>query len=239
MTAAAVKQDRPRVPPAPAADETTSGASLPMIEVLLVDDDRSASYGLWALLNWRPEIRVSATAETSREAIDLVARLRPGVCLIAATLGRGEGIRLAHRLKQLAERPRVLIYTARQDPQVQAVAALAGADAVSWRYADPDELADRIVWLAAGRGEPPVIAPKLVTELIDHVADRDRPITSMLLLGIPPDEVARTIGISRRALNARRCEIVARLSRSAAAPAPTRGASRAAEHQSAARGAHP
>lgn len=119
------------------------------IDVLLVDDDCVASYSLWALLRWQPGIRICATARSGAGAITAVQRLRPGVCLVSAALGSGEGIRVARRLKQLSDPPRVLIYAA-ETLELEALGEAAViVDGVVWRYGDPDELAAtirRVVW---------------------------------------------------------------------------------------------
>jgi two-component system, NarL family, response regulator DesR len=181
------------------------------LDILLVDDDRLASYGLWALLNWRRGIRVGATAETSSEALSVIERRRPDVCLVSAALGPGGGIRLASELKRLAASPRVIVYADHLGAPLVGAAAIAGADGVVWRYGDPDELAQLIARVAAGKASRPALAHGAIAEVIDRVEDRDRSIAAMLLLSTPPDEIARTLGISARSFQARRRAILERL----------------------------
>lgn len=179
--------------------------------VFLVDDDRAASYSLRTLLGGQPGIRIVATAESSAEALALVGRLRPGVCLVSAALGRGEGIGLVHSLKQMTDAPRVLIHADRVDAALEGTAMLAGADGVLWRYGDPDELASVIRSVGGGLAQQYTPSPEVIGELIDRVEERDRAIAAMLLLRTPPDEIAHTLGISASAFRARRREIARRL----------------------------
>ena len=130
----------------------------PPVRVLLVDDDRLASYSLWALLNWQPGIRVSASAQSINEAVDMVHQLRPDVCLVSAGLESGDGMRLADRLTELPAPPHVLIYADRLDAELDGVAS-AGAGGIISRYADPHEVADLIARVAAGKATGPVIGP--------------------------------------------------------------------------------
>ncbi len=48
--------------------------------------------GVWALLSWKRDIRVTGTANGSAEALTLAKRRRPHACLISATLGQGRDI---------------------------------------------------------------------------------------------------------------------------------------------------
>jgi two-component system response regulator DesR len=191
-----------------ASDEPVAASPSADVAVVLVDDDREASYALWALLHWQPGIRICATAESAADALTLAARLKPDVCLVSAALEQGEGLWLAHRITELRQPPRVIIYTDDPGCELRASAMLARASAVVWRYDDPDHLTSTIRTAGAAGQELPTVATDAIGELIDLVEERDRPIASMLLLQIAPDEIARTLGISARTLRARRREIV-------------------------------
>lgn len=175
------------------------------VDVLIVDDYSRASYSVWALLRWQHPIRVSTS--DGADAVAAVQRGRPAVCLVSAALGP----RAIHRLTELAEAPRVLVYADRRTADLEGIAVIAGPDGVVWRYGDPEVLAKTITRVAAGHERPSVLPSRAIDRLIDYVEDRDRPIAAMLLLRTPVDEIARTLGISARALRVRRCELVRRL----------------------------
>lgn len=191
--------------------EPVAGSPSAEVAVLLVDDDREASYAVWALLHWEPGIRVCATAESAADALTLASRLQPDVCLVSAAMEQGEGLWLAHRITELRQPPRVIIQTEDPGCELRASAMFARASAVVWRYGDPDHLVSTIKAAAAGGHEPPTLTADAIGELIDLLEDCDRAIASMLLLQIAPDEIARTLCISARELRARRREIVKRL----------------------------
>ncbi len=213
MMSATVINDSKSCPPV-AARESSADAELPAVAVLLVDDNRVASYSLWARLNWQPGIRICATADSAVEALALVRRWKPDVCLVSAALGAGEGVRLAHRLTGLPESPRVLLYADHPRGELEATAAITGAAGAIGRYGDPDQLAGTIKRTAAGEYKPPAVSADAIGELIDLMEGRDRPIAAMLLLRISPDEIAATLGISARNLRARHGEILKRLAQS-------------------------
>jgi DNA-binding NarL/FixJ family response regulator len=199
----------------PARHDGTQQEQPRALEVLLVDDDRAAGYRLWALLNWRPEIRICATAESAAEAIKAIRGLRPDACLIAAALGEQEGLRLCHAIKQLPNPPWVLIYGDYPSGELDGAALIAGADGAVSRYGDADAFERTIKCIVAGNlvQQAPVGADR-VHDLIDRVQARDRAIATMLMERVPPDDIAHTLGISASSLRVRRREIVRRLEQS-------------------------
>jgi DNA-binding NarL/FixJ family response regulator len=190
--------------PTPPTNVTTR-PKLAALTLAIVDDDPDSRYALWARLRWESGVRV-ATA-SGAEATKVVMRERPAVCLVSATLGIG----CVYDLTQLPCRPRVLMYSDRRGGTLDGPALIAGADALFWRYGDIEELTEAIRRVAEGRRELPDLPREEIRRLIDRVEDRDRSIAAMLLLHVPPDEIARTAGISGRALEARRSELVRRL----------------------------
>ncbi|MDQ2896313.1 MAG: response regulator [Actinomycetota bacterium] len=151
MSATKINESNQRHAPLLSAGAPVPCPEAQVVTVLLVDDDCAASYSLWALLNWQPGIRVCATAESAVEAIGLVRRLRPDVCLVSAALEGGEGVRLAHRITELPEPSRVIIYTEHAGQDLAAMGAIAGAADAVWRYGDADQLA-RTIKATAARG---------------------------------------------------------------------------------------
>jgi DNA-binding NarL/FixJ family response regulator len=178
------------------------------LDLLLVDDHLAARYNVWALLRFRRGIRAIHTADTSIQALTLASRHRPHVCLISATLGQGEGLTLASKIKHLMHPPRVLIFADAIDAQLAGAAIVAGADGMLWRYADPEQQAGVLRRAAGGEQHFPNLRSTEVLALLDRVDDRDRAIVAMLLESTHPDEVARTLGISARELKRRRVSIV-------------------------------
>jgi DNA-binding NarL/FixJ family response regulator len=178
------------------------------LDLLLVDDHFAARYNVWALLRWKRDIRIIDLADSSVEAIALATRRRPQVCLISATLGQGEALTLAFRMKRLMHPPRVLIFADAIDAQLAGAAIVAAADGVLWRYADPEQHVGVIRRAATGAQQFPTLRSNDVLALLDGVEDRDRAIVAMLLQRIAPDDIARTLGISARALQRRHTSIL-------------------------------
>lgn len=174
------------------------------LDVLLVDQDSAASHSLSALLRWRG---ITVHAATAEDALAVVQDERPALCLVSAELGA----RFIFGLTQLPDSPVVLVHAVERVEELGGVAVLAGAVGVVSRYGDPDELESAIRRVAAGTPPAPELAGPTIRRLLDRVEDRDRPIAAMQLLGIPRGEIARTLGISERAVRARRWEVIKRL----------------------------
>jgi DNA-binding NarL/FixJ family response regulator len=191
------------------ADVDSEGRS--EIDVLLVDDRHAAAYSVWAMLNWQPSIRVIGTATTSTQALAATKRHAPNVCLVSTALCSGDTLRMVDRLKQLADPPAVLLYADGVDASMRAAAIIAGADGVVWRYGDPRQLIDSLTQLGAGDERSLRFSSDTPQQLMGFLADRDRAIAAMLLLGCHRDDIARTLGISARALTARRQHILSQL----------------------------
>jgi DNA-binding NarL/FixJ family response regulator len=181
------------------------------IDLLIVDDHPTARYSVWALLSWKRDIRVIGTANSSAEALTLAKHRRPHACLISATLGQGEALTLASRMKRLTDPPRVLIFADAVDQHLASAATVAGADGVLWRYADPEVQASVVRRAASGERVFPDLQASEVLALLDQVEDRDRAIVAMLLEHTPRDHIAGLLGISVRSLEARRQDILRRL----------------------------
>jgi DNA-binding NarL/FixJ family response regulator len=181
------------------------------IDLLIVDDRHAARYSVWALLSWKRDIRVTGTANSSAEALWLADQRRPHVCLISATLGQGEALTLASRMKHLISPPRVLIFADVVDQHLACAATVAGADGVLCRYADPEEQAAVVRHAASGEQQSPDLQPSEIHALLDQVEDRDRAIVAMLLEHTPPDHIAGLLGLSARSLELRRQGILRRL----------------------------
>lgn len=181
------------------------------IDLLIVDDHRAARYSVWALLGWERDIRVTGTADSSAVTLTLARRRRPHACLISATLGQGEALTLASRMKRLVDPPRVLIFADAVDQHLACAATVASADGILWRYADPEEQVGVIRRAAAGEQQFPELQPSEIHLLLDQVEDRDRAIVAMLIEHTHPDDIAGSLGISAHSLELRRQGILKRL----------------------------
>jgi DNA-binding NarL/FixJ family response regulator len=188
------------------------------MNLLIADDRRARSYHIWASLSSLRDVPAITTGESVEEVLRLALRHAPEVSLVSGTFGSGEGLSLAHRLKDRAAPPSVLIYADAVDPVLAGAAMLAEADGVFAWEADAGGLGELIERVLHGEKVFPRLMPDPFEELASHVTGRDRRIVAMLLEGAHPDAIASLCGISARELTLRRHAIVRRLDAAYARP---------------------
>jgi DNA-binding NarL/FixJ family response regulator len=191
------------------------------MNVLIADDCRSRSYCIWASLSSLRDVPAITTGESVEEVLRLALRHAPEVSLVSATFGSGEGFSLAHRLKDRAAAPSVLVYADTVDPVLAGAAMVAEADGVFAWEADAGGLSELIECVMHRERVFPRLLPDPFEELASHVAEGDRRIVAMLLEGTHPDAIASLCDISTYELALRRQAIVRRLDAAyARAPVP-------------------
>ena len=171
-----------------------------MIRVAIHDRHPAVRAGLEALLHGQPGLTPVGCAGQRRELLALLYRSDPDVLLL-------DDPGLVRMVKTEAPRTRVILYLADPSPETFLAAAIAGADSVVDKSAEPREL------LLALRGERmlPRVAPGPQARAAARLDPRDRPIFAMRLAGTSPREIASVVGMTVAALNARVQAIVAQL----------------------------
>ena len=194
-------EQRP-APPAPARAS---------VRVIVVDDHPAVREGIRAMLASEPDLDPVAVTATAREAVLMAERIRPEVMVLDFHLPDEDGLSLCLRLKGTAAPPAALIYSAFADEHLVTLAAIAGADALMSKAADPDELCDTIRALAEGTARLPPIAPVAMESAASRLDAGDLPILGMLANRIPATEIAMTLRMNDAWLTTRRWAMLKRL----------------------------
>jgi DNA-binding NarL/FixJ family response regulator len=178
-----------------------------MTSVLIVDDHAAVRAGLAALLAPESDLEVIGTAADAEAAVTLCEQHAPDVVLIDFHLPGDDGLSLCLRLEGVTPQPRRVVYSAFADDLLAVLAAIAGADALVPKSADPEQL----LAVARGRpfGTPPT--PGALRTVSAALEAPDLPVLGMLIHGTPPDEVADTLAMPPDWLLARRWAILRRL----------------------------
>lgn len=183
------------------------------VSVLVVDDHPAVRVGVESVLGAEADLTVLASVATAREAFTEVEHGHPRVAVVDYHLGDRDGLTVTRRLKMLDPSVRVLVYSAYADATLTVAAIVAGADGIVHKGGDGDELCGAVRAVAAGRRAYPAVTPAALATIGARLDADDIPILGMLIHGTPPDEVARTLGISHEWLSARRWAMVQRLLR--------------------------
>jgi DNA-binding NarL/FixJ family response regulator len=96
------------------------------VSVVVVDDD-AGFRGLAARMLTAQGMIVAGQAATVREAVEMVAALRPDSVLVDVGLPDGDGVTLARRLAVLEWRPRILLTSSDRTATTHEAALDAGA----------------------------------------------------------------------------------------------------------------
>ena len=113
-------------------------------------------------------------ADNAPEAVALVVDVRPDVVLMDLRLPGSSGVHAVEQLSRFAPASRVLILTRTEQNRV-VEAIVAGASGYILKTAPPEAIIAAIRATAAGEA---VISSKIAGKLLDHIRERDIPITA-------------------------------------------------------------
>lgn len=101
---------------------------LPVIRVLLADDNACFRMFVECLLSCLPWIEIVGQAQSGLEAVELEARLRPDLVVTDWEMPGLDGLEATRRIKARANAPRVIVLTGHDEPEYSTAACGAGAD---------------------------------------------------------------------------------------------------------------
>ena len=182
-----------------------------MIRVLIVDDHPALRAGVWSMLRVEPGLQPAGAVSGADDALEHTAAVRPYVILVDYRLPGENGLLLCHRLRELDDPPRVLMYSGYPEAELAVPALLARANGVLSKAAPPDTFVDAIRDVARGRAVFPDIGPERLQASASRLDVDDLPILGMLVERTPLSEVAATLGLSPDQLDARLHAMIKRL----------------------------
>src|SRR5690242_11239732 len=100
-----------------------------MIRLLIVDDHPVIRTLLQRLLEAEPDIHIVGAAEDGAAALALAPALRPDVVVMDVQMPRMDGITAAARLRAVAPRSAVIMFSSEDDQATRSQAQAAGARA--------------------------------------------------------------------------------------------------------------
>jgi DNA-binding NarL/FixJ family response regulator len=188
-----------------------------MPRIAVIDPQPAVRAGLALLLRSEPGLVPVGAATGAADAPDLLARERPDVVLLEPGLLDGDGIALCRRITAEADAPRVILYTARIDTEVELLARVAGASGLVDKAAAPTELFDAVRTVARGGTALPPLTRAQLDAAAHRVHPDDLAVLAMLVDGTPAADVAATLHMDRRRSLRRIERVIGRLRRPSAA----------------------
>jgi DNA-binding NarL/FixJ family response regulator len=184
-----------------------------MPRIAVIDPQPAVRAGLALLLRSEPGLVPVGAATGAADAPDLLARERPDVVLLEPGLLDGDGIALCRRIAADADAPRVILYTARIDTEVELLARVAGASGLVDKAAAPTELFDAVRTVARGGTALPPLTRAQLDAAAHRVHPHDHAVLAMLVDGTPAADVAATLHMDRRRSLRRIERVIGRLRR--------------------------
>ena len=194
------------------------------IRTLLVDDHTVLRDGLRALLEAHSDIEIVGEADNGLEAVNLVEEHRPDIVVMDVAMPRMNGLEATRRIKKLDSTCRVLILTQYEHREYVLPILKAGADGYILKRSAGDELVAAIRSVHAGESIlDPTVARTVIEayvgssrqnvdgEDVQSLTDREREVLILIAEGYTNQQVARTLHISPKTVDAHRMNIMNKL----------------------------
>ena len=138
------------------------------IQVLIADDHPVFRFGLKALLNTTPDLKVAGAASGGQEAVALAASLQPDVVVMDLNMPDLNGLEATRRILQTSPHIAILVVTMFDDDSVFA-AIQAGARGYLLKGAEPETTLRAIRTVASGEA---IFSPTVARRVMDFFANR-------------------------------------------------------------------
>ena len=200
---------------------------VPVVTILIVDDDPLVRAGLRLILGGSPSLQVVGEGSDGDEAVDLVTEHRPDVVLMDIRMPRVDGLEATRRLQALPEPPRIIVLTTFDSDDLVLRALTVGADGFLLKDTPPPRMVEAILQVAAGEQalSPSVVSQviKLATRsanssrqdsarrLLEELTERERAVALAVGQGLTNAQIAKQEHLSVATVKAQITRILGKL----------------------------
>jgi DNA-binding NarL/FixJ family response regulator len=191
------------------------------LSILIADDHEVVRRGIRALLEGRPEWKICGEAATGREAAEKARKLRPDLVLLDLAMPETDGLEAIQKI--LDDRPgtKILVLTMNDCGEMASRVLAAGARGLVLKS---DAGRDLVRAVQSVERDQPFLSPAVTRLIIGHLAKSSAPgpspgnltpreleVLKLLALGRSNKEVATTLEISVKTVDAHRSNIMRKL----------------------------
>ncbi|NKI23799.1 response regulator transcription factor [Paenibacillus dendritiformis] len=168
-----------------------------MIRIVIAEDQRLLRGALASLLDLEDDIEVVGQAGDGDEALALIARLEPDVCLMDIEMPAKSGLDVAEELKRRRLNSRVIILTTFARPGYFERAVKSGIQGYLLKDEPSERLAEAIRNVMRGEREiSPELAFAVIREEDNPLTEREREILKLAAEGRTANEIASALYLS-------------------------------------------
>lgn len=167
-----------------------------MIRIIIAEDQRLLRGAMASLLDLEEDIEVAGEAGDGAEALALIERVQPDVCLMDIEMPMMSGLEVAEILKSRGSATKIIILTTFARPGYFERGVKAGIQGYLLKDEPVDKLADAIRRVMAGGRE---VSPELVFGSLreeNPLSDREREILKLAAAGRSAGEIASALHLS-------------------------------------------
>ncbi len=194
------------------------------ITVLLADDHTIVRDGLRYLLEAQPDIKVVGDAADGREAVDLVAQLKPDVAIVDITMPELNGIDATLQMRQVCPSTEVIILSMHANTRHVARALQAGAHGYLIKESAGTEVIEAVRVVNAGHHYlSQAISDAVIDDYVSvcrnmesrdslqSLSAREREVLQLVVEGRSSAEIANILNLSPKTVESYRSRLMNKL----------------------------
>ena len=200
---------------------TDKGEHPDKIRILVLDEQPMLRCGISAYLNSQPDMAVCGEGDSIADAASKIAEYQPQLLVTDLRLNAANGLRFLNELKAKNRALRVLVYSALDETIFAERAMRAGADGYLMKTAPGEELTAAIRNIVSGgiyvSSEAALVAfrkslqqwrkkdcPSRSPNALEYLSDREMHIFQLLGSGLRPRDIAQSLDLSVKTVEAHR-----------------------------------